>query len=97
MAEFTKLSEDIPTYNLPTLNWFPIDQNEFENVYDTGTPVVEVSLINMLKDVSEDIEERIYRNTEEWLIAQRDFYTYMRQAEWWQMMQIICAVLGALC
>ena len=97
LAEFTKLSEDIPTYNLPTLNWFPIDQNEFENVYDTGTPVVEVSLINMLKDVSEDIEERIYRNTEEWLIAQRDFYTYMKEAEWWQMMQIICAVLGALC
>ena len=32
LAEFTKLSEDIPMYNLPTLNWFPIDQNEFENV-----------------------------------------------------------------
>ena len=26
LSEFTKLSEDIPTYNLPTLNWFPIDK-----------------------------------------------------------------------
>ena len=51
----------------------------------------------MLEDISEDIEERIYRNTEEWLIAQQDFYTYMKEAEWWQMMQIICAVLAALC
>ena len=79
---------------MPTLNWFPIDKNEFENVYDTGTPVVEVSLINMLEDVSEDIEERIYRNTEEWLIAQRDFYVHMDTAP---VVGILIGILFVLC
>ena len=55
-----KLTEDIPQYNLPDLQWFPIVENQLPNIYDTGTAIVQVDLIEMMHDVSADTKEQIY-------------------------------------
>ena len=39
----------------------------------------------------------MYTNIAEWMIAQCQFWTYMKDAEWWQQVQFILAILGALC
>ena len=48
-----KLTEDIPQYNLPDLQWFQTIENEMPNVYDSGTAVVQVDLIDMIQDVTQ--------------------------------------------
>ena len=45
------LTEDIPQYNLPDLNWYRPDMTEFDNVFDSGTAVVDVGLIQMMSDI----------------------------------------------
>ena len=46
-----KLTEDIPQYNLPDLQWFQTTENQMLNVYDLGMVVVQVDLIDMMHDV----------------------------------------------
>ena len=65
-----KLTEDIPQYNLPDLQWFQTIENEMPNVYDSGTTVVRVDLIDMMQDVTADTKECMYHSNEEFLMAQ---------------------------
>ena len=68
-----KLTEDIPQYNLPDLQWYQMVENQLLNVYDMGTAVVQVDLIDMMHDVTADTKECMYRSNEEFLMAQRKF------------------------
>ena len=92
-----KLTEEIPQYNLPDLQWFQTVENQLPNVYDTGTAVVQVDLIDMMQDVTTDTKELMFRSNEEFLMAQQKFKNYMKDAEWWQQMQFVSAILGTLC
>ena len=74
-----------------------MDKSEVPNVYDNTTNVVEVKLTRFLYDVTEGIEDYRYMTIEEWVIAQRQFWTYMREAEWWQQLQFMSTILGVLC
>ena len=65
-----KLTEDIPQYNFPDLQWFPTVENQLPNVYDTGTAVVQVDLIEMMHDVTTDTKEQMFRSNKEFLMAQ---------------------------
>ena len=79
-----KLTEDIPQYNLPGLQWFQTIENQIPNIYDSGTAVVQVDLIDMMHDVTADTKKHMYRSNEEFLMAQQKFKNYMKDAEWWQ-------------
>ena len=92
-----KLTEDIPQYNLPDLQWFQTVENQLPNVYDAGTAVVQVDLIDMMHDVTTDTKECMFRSNEEFLMAQQKFKNYMKDMEWWQQMQFVSAILGTLC
>ena len=39
----------------------------------------------------------MYTNIAEWTIAQRQVWMYMKDAEWWQQVQFVSAILRALC
>ena len=39
----------------------------------------------------------MYTNIAEWTIAQHQFWMYMKDAEWWQQVQFVSAILRALC
>ena len=39
----------------------------------------------------------MYTNIAEWTVAQHQFWTYMKDVEWWQQAQFVVAILGALC
>ena len=65
-----KLTEDIPQYNLPDLQWYQMVENQLPNVYDTETAVVQVDLIDMMHDVTADTKECMDRSNEEFLMAQ---------------------------
>ena len=58
-----KLTTEIPNYNLPDLNWL-------ENVYQTGTAVVDVSLIELLEDITKETKDQMFRSDAEFLMAQ---------------------------
>ena len=79
-----KLTEDIPQNNLPDLQWFQAIENQMLNVYDLDTAVVRVYLIDMMHDVTVDTKECMFQSNEEFLMAQRKFKNYMKDAEWWQ-------------
>ena len=91
------LTEDIPRLNLPELQWYTPTEEELQRVYNNTAPVVDVKLTKFLGDIKDNIDDWRYTDIEEWVIAQKKFYTYMKEGEWWQRMQFISAILGALC
>ena len=93
----SSLTEDIPKLNLPELQWYTPTEAELQRVYDNTALVVDVELSRFLKDIKDNIDERRYTDIEEWVIAQQQFFTYMKEGEWWQRMQFISALLGTLC
>ena len=94
---FNALTEDIPRLNLPELQWYKPSEEELQRVYDSTVPVVDVELTRFLEDIKDNIDERRYTDIEEWVIAQKQFTTFMKEGEWWQRMQFITAILGTLC
>ena len=91
------LTEDIPSLNLPELQWYTPSEEELQRVYDNTASVVDVELSRFLGDIKDNIEEWRYTDIEEWVIAQKQFATFMKEGEWWQRMQFVTAILGALC
>ena len=89
------LTEDIPKLNLPELQWYTPTEAELQWVYDNTAPVVDVELSRFLEDIKDNIQDRRYTNIEEWVIAQQQFFIYMKEGEWWQRMQFVSAILGA--
>ena len=79
-----KLTEDKAQYNLQDLQWFQTIENQMPNIYDSGTAVVQVDLIDMMHDITADTKECMFRSNEEFLTAQQKFKYYMKDAEWWQ-------------
>ena len=53
------------------------------NVYDSGTAVVQVNLIDMMHDVTADTKEHMYHSNGEFLMAQQKFKNYMKDTDWW--------------
>ena len=88
------LIEDVPRFNLPELQWYVNAKEDMPNIYDNSVPVIDVELTRFLEDVTEKIEEYRYMDIEEWVIAQRQF---MKEGKWWQRIQFMTAILGALC
>ena len=91
------LTQDIPKLNLPKLKWYIPTEEELQRVYDNTAPVIDMELSRFLEDIRDNIEDRRYTDIEEWVIAQQQFFTYMKEGEWWQRMQFVLAILGALC
>ena len=94
---FNTLTEDIPRLNLPELQWYKPSEEELQRVYDSTAPVVDVELTRFLEDIKDSIDEWRYTDIEEWVIAQKQFTTFMKEGEWWQRMQFVTAILGTLC
>ena len=59
--------------------------------------MVDVELTRFLEDIKDNIDEWRYTNIEEWVIAQKQFTTFMKEGEWWQRMQLVTAIIGTLC
>ena len=91
------LTEDIPQFNLPELQWYWVTDDDVPHVYNNASNVVDVELTKFLSDVAQGINDYMYTNIAEWMIAQCQFWTYMRDAEWWQQVQFVLAILRALC
>ena len=91
------LTENIPQFNLPELKWFRVSEDDVPHVYNNVSNVVDVELTEFLYDVVQGIDNYMYTNIVEWTIAQCQFWTYMHDAEWWQKVQFVAAILIALC
>ena len=70
---------------------------DIPHVYSNASNVVDVELTEFLYDIAQGIDDYMYTNIAEWTIAQHEFWTYMKDAEWWQQVQFVVAILGALC
>ena len=91
------LTEDIPQFNLPELKWFRFSEDDVPHVYNNVSNVVDVELTEFLHDVVQGIDDYVYTNIAEWTIAQCQFWTYMHDTKWWQKVQFVASILGALC
>ena len=91
------LTEDIPQFNLPELEWYHVTDDNVPYVYNNVSNVVDVELTKFLYDVAQGINDYMYTNIAEWTIAQHQFWTYMKDVEWWQQVQFVAVILGALC
>ena len=91
------LTEDIPQFNLPELQWYLVTDDDVPHVYNNALNVVDVELTKFLYNVTEGIDDYMYTNIAEWMVAQHQFWMYMKDAEWWQQVQFVAAILGPLC
>ena len=90
------LTESIPQFNLSELQWYTINADDIQHVYDNSTHVVDIKLVRVLRDVAQDIDDYMYTNIQDWMV-QHQFWNYMKDVEWWQQLQFVSAILGALC
>ena len=82
---------------MPELKWYRVLEEDILHVYNNASNVVDIELTEFLYDVVQGIDNYMYTNIVEWTIAQCQFWTYMHDAEWWQKVQFVAAILGALC
>ena len=73
------LTEDIPRLNLLELQWYKPNEAELQRVYDSTAPVVDIELTRFLEDIKDNIDEWRYTDIEEWVIAQKQFTTYIKE------------------
>ena len=64
------LTEDIPQFNLPELQWYCVTDDDVPHVYNNASNVVDVELTKFLYDVAQGIDDYMYTNIVEWTIAQ---------------------------
>ena len=75
------LTEDIPQFNLPELQWYRVNDDDVPHVYNNTSNVVDVELTKSLSNVAQGIDDYMYTNIAEWMIAQHQFWTYMKDVE----------------
>ena len=59
------LTEDIPQFNLPELQWYCVKEDEVPHVYSNTLNVVDVELTEFLYDVAQGIDDYMYTNIAE--------------------------------
>ena len=94
--KMSSLIESIPYYNLPILNWFNSSDYQITNVMQEDNQIVEVPLIDVLYNVYNNIEDQLYRSTQEWEISQQKFWRYMKEATGWQLFQFWASALSVI-
>ena len=67
------LTEDIPQFNLPELQWYHDTDDDVPHVYNNASNVVDVELTKFLPYVAQGIDDYMYTNVAEWMIAQCQF------------------------
>ena len=77
------LTEDIPQFNLPELQWYRVTNDDVPHVYNNASNAVDVELTKFLSNVAQGIDDYMYTNVAAWTIAQHQFWMYMKDSEWW--------------
>ena len=60
------LTEDIPQFNLPELQWYYVTNDDVPHVYNNVSNVGDVELTKFLYDVAQGIDDYMYTNIAEW-------------------------------
>ncbi|MCG8432276.1 MAG: hypothetical protein MJA29_14050, partial [Candidatus Omnitrophica bacterium] len=95
-TRLSDLTEQIPLYNLPVLNWFTGFEDKPQTILQEDNNVIEVPLLDMLYNVYNEVEEELYRSTQEWELAQRQFFNFMKEATGWQLLQFWSGTLSII-
>ena len=88
------LTEDIPQFNLPQLKWYCVNDDNVSHVYNNASNVIDVELTKFLYSVVQGIDDYMYTNIAEWMVAHHQFWMYMKDAEWWQQVQFVVQFVG---
>ena len=88
------LTEDIHQFNLPQLKWYCVNDDNVSHVYNNASNVIDVELTKFLYSVAQGIDDYMYTNIAEWMVAHHQFWMYMKDAEWWQQVQFVVQFMG---
>ena len=93
--KLSTLLEYVPQYEFDPLSWFQYSDTR-NTILDQENSEITTELLGVLQHVVQDTPHQIYRNTMEWNLAQNDFQTFITEAEYWQRVEFISAMIGPL-
>ena len=98
-TQAAQLHDDIPGYDLPTIDFVqtPEDDDENISILEEGNPQIYAHLDNVLVHMIDKQEEAIFKSKQDFNRNKEKISEYIKYAENWQVILIICSYAAMAC
>ena len=95
----TLLHDDIPGYDLPTINFVQttIDQDEDVSILEEGNSQIYAHLDNVLVHMIDNQQTAIYKLSQDFNKNKEKISQYIKYTENWQVVSVICSYTAIAC
>ena len=98
ITQSTLLHSDIPGYDLPAINFVsPSEEVQESHILKEQDAMVDTHLEEVLVHTIEEQDAQIFKSHNDYVQNKRKFLQYLKYAETWQSMSIICSHTAFLC
>ena len=98
-AEATLLHDDIPGYDLPTIDFVqtPKDNDEDVSILEEDNPQIYAHLNNVLVHMINKQEAAIFKSKQDFNQNKEKIFEYIKYAENWQVVSVTCSYAAMAC
>ena len=98
ITHFTHLHDDIPGYNLPTLEFMlpPVNDDE-DLILEEENPEIYAHLENVLVHMIDTQDIAIFKSQEDYVRNKQKLLEYIRYAQMWQVLSVIFSYAAFTC
>ena len=98
-TQATLLHDDIPGYNLPTIDFVQTttDNDEDVSILEEDNSQIYAHLDNVLVHMIDKQEAAIFKSTQDFNKNKEKILQYIKYAENWQVMSVICSYTAMAC
>ena len=96
-TQATLLHDDIPGYDLPTIDFVQTSEDEDVSILEEDNPQIYAHLDNVLVHMIDKQEAAIFKSKQDFNRNKEKILEYIKYAENWQVISIICSYTAMAC
>ena len=98
VAQLMLLHSDIPGYDLPAINFVsPSEEAQVSHILEEQDTMIYTHLEKVLVHMIDEQDAQIFKSHNDYVQNKRKFLQYLKYAETWQSMSVICSYAAFLC
>ena len=98
ITQLTLLHSDIPGYDLPAINFVsPSKEAQESHILKEQDATIYTHLEKVLIHMIDEQDAQIFKYCNDYVLNQRKFLKYLKYAETWQFVSVICSYAAFLC
>ena len=98
LTEKFKNQVDIPSYDLPALDFVsPPEEAQENHILEEEDSMIYTHLEKVLMHMIDEQDAQIFKSHDDYARNKRKFTQYLKYAEMWQSMSVICSYAAFLC